>query len=145
MPQDRVEGYEAGADAYVPKPFDPDELVTIVESVIRRHEELSDSNGVAVDDLKRDLKDIRHMLLEEGGAGSGMKGWVEATNVFLSPQERQILELLCEGLMNKEIADRAFLSTRRVEQLLTTMYRKTKVKNRTELVRWAISTGNVKI
>ena len=145
MPQDRVQGYNAGADAYVPKPFDPDELVTIIDSVIQRHEELNPSDSVTIDDLKRDLADIKYLLLEKGGGGRAMKGWIEYTDVFLAPQERQVLELLCEGLMTKEIADRTFLSTRRVEQLLTTMYRKTKVKNRTELVRWAISTGNVKI
>jgi len=145
LPQDRVQGYQAGADAYIPKPFDPDELVTIVDRVILRHEELNASDSVAMDDLKRDLQDIKFLLLEKGGGGGGANGFVEATNVFLAPQERQVLELLCQGLMNKEIADRTFLSTRRVEQLLTTMYRKTNVKNRTELVRWAISTGNVKI
>jgi len=145
LPQDRVQGYQAGADAYIPKPFDPDELVTIVDRVILRHEELNASDSVAIDDLKRDLEDIKFLLLEKGGGGGGANGFVEATNVFLAPQERQVLELLCQGLMNKEIADRTFLSTRRVEQLLTTMYRKTNVKNRTELVRWAISTGNVKI
>jgi DNA-binding NarL/FixJ family response regulator len=149
MPHDRVAGYNAGADAYIPKPFDPDELVTVIDNVIQRHEQLNDSNNLALTDLKRDLQDIKHLLLENGGGVGGAtnskNGWVEATNVFLAPDERQILELLCQGLMNKEIADQMFLSTRRVEQLLTLMYRKTKVKNRTELVRWAISTGNVKI
>ena len=57
----------------------------------------------------------------------------------------QVLELVCQGLMNKEIAKLCSLSNRRVEQLLTGMYRKTNVKNRTELVRWAVSTGNVQI
>jgi DNA-binding NarL/FixJ family response regulator len=143
MPQDRIAGYQAGADAYIPKPFDPEELVTVIDNVIQRHEALN-SDGIALEDLYKDLEDIKYLLLERGGGGVG-NGWVEATNVFLAPDERRILELLCEGLMNKEIAERTFLSTRRVEQLLTSMYRKIKVKNRTELVRWAISTGNVKI
>lgn len=143
MTQDRIAGYNAGADAYIPKPFDPDELVAIVDSVIARHETLNGAN-VQVDDLKRDLDEIKHLLLEKGGGGVG-NGWVEQTNVFLAPDEREILELLCQGLMTKEIAAKTYLSTRRVEQLLTRMFRKTRAKNRTELVRWAVTTGNVQL
>ena len=143
MTQDRIVGYSAGADAYLPKPFDPDELVAIVDGVIDRHESLNGAN-IQLDDLKRDLNEIKYLLLEKGGGGVG-NGWVEQTNVFLAPDEREILELLCQGLMTKEIAGRTNLSTRRVEQLLTRMFRKANVKNRTELVRWAVKTGNVQL
>lgn len=142
LSQDRIAGYNAGADAYIPKPFDPDELISVIDNLIHRHESLNDSNNIAISDLQRDVQDIKYMLLEKGGLGTNR---VANTNVFLAPDERQILVLLCEGKMNKEIADEMFMSTRRVEQLLTVMYRKTNVKNRTELVRWAISTGNVKL
>ncbi|EEC48642.1 diatom response regulator 2, partial [Phaeodactylum tricornutum CCAP 1055/1] len=131
LTQDRIVGYDAGADAYIPKPFDPEELVTILDNVIDRHRTLSEDK-------------IKYMLLEKGGGGVG-NGFVEATDVFLTPDEREILELLCQGLINKEIGERTFLSTRRVEQLLSGMFRKANVKNRTELVRWAISTGNVQL
>jgi len=143
MTQDRIAGYDAGADAYVPKPFDADELVTIVDNAIERHKDLNEEK-IGVDDLKRDLDEIKYLLLEKGGGGVG-NGFVEATNVFLAPDEREVLELLCEGLMNKEIGQKIFLSTRRVEALLTGLFRKANVKNRTELVRWAIATGNVQI
>jgi DNA-binding NarL/FixJ family response regulator len=139
--QDRIEGYNAGADGYLSKPFDPLELVAMVDGVIERHNIVSET--VAVEDLQRDLDEIK-FLLQKGGGGIG-NGWVEQTNVFLAQDERQVLELLCQGLMNKEIAEQTYLSTRRVEQLLTGMFRKVQVKNRTELVRWAISTGTVLI
>lgn len=143
MTQDRIAGFKAGADAYLPKPFDPEELVSIIDNSISRHETLN-GGTVGVDDLKKDLDEVKYLLLEQGGGGVG-NGWVEATNVFLTPNEREVLELLCKGLMTKEIASAAHLSSRRVEQLLTSMFRKTNVKNRTELVRWAVSTGNVQI
>jgi DNA-binding NarL/FixJ family response regulator len=148
---DRVDGYNAGADAYIPKPFDPEELVAVLENVIEKHASLSNAALVGIQELKRDLDDIKKLLLEQGGGGVGINGFVKNKDamdedvVYFAPDERNILELLCQGLMNKEIADRTYLSTRRVEQLLTSMYRKTKVKSRTELVRWAIRTGTVLI
>jgi DNA-binding response OmpR family regulator len=36
--QDRIQGLDAGADDYLPKPFDPDELLARVRAVLRRSE-----------------------------------------------------------------------------------------------------------
>src|ERR1700675_4410831 len=36
--QDRIQGLNAGADDYLPKPFDPDELLARVRAVLRRTE-----------------------------------------------------------------------------------------------------------
>jgi DNA-binding NarL/FixJ family response regulator len=149
MTSDRIAGYDSGADAYLSKPFAPEELIAIVDNVIQRHDMLAEvaaeqesKNNVKVEDLKRDLDEIKNLLLHKGGGGVG-NGWVEQTNVFLSRDELEVLELLSQGLRNKEIASKTHLSTRRIEQLLTRMFRKTGVKNRTELVRWAVSTGYV--
>jgi DNA-binding NarL/FixJ family response regulator len=146
--QDRIAGYDAGADAYLTKPFSPDELVAIVDNLIQRSTNLSvehtdTTKDVGFDDLARELHHIKTLLLHKGGAGKFGNGWVERTNIFLSTDERAVLELLSQGLMTKEIAVRTHLSTRKIEQLLTGMFRKIGVKNRTELVRWAVSTGNV--
>lgn len=143
MAQDRIAGYKAGADSYLTKPFDPEELLSIIDNCILRHDTLNGEN-VQVEDLRRDLDEIKYLLLEKGGGGIG-NGWVEATSVFLTPDERRVLELLCQGLTTKEIASATYLSTRRIEQLLTTMFRKTEVSNRTELVRWAVATGNIQL
>lgn len=35
-PHDRIEGFESGADDYLPKPFSPKELVLRVEAILRR-------------------------------------------------------------------------------------------------------------
>jgi DNA-binding NarL/FixJ family response regulator len=171
MVQDRIDGYDAGADSYLSKPFAPEELIAICDQVLERYQVessyyscgggSSDSNGnsndgncpqgqnldgisadVQVAELKRALDEIKDLLLRQGGGGIG-NGYVERTGVFLTKDERQVLELLSDGLMTKEIASQTQLSTRRIEQLLTRMFRKAGVKNRTELVRWAVATGNV--
>ncbi len=41
--QDRIEGLNAGADDYLPKPFDPDELLARVRAVLRRTEAMHPS------------------------------------------------------------------------------------------------------
>jgi DNA-binding NarL/FixJ family response regulator len=152
--KDRLAGYQAGADAYLTKPFDPDELLALVDSILERRNALaglqtardeSNSPRPTVQDLQRDLKDIKSLLQDQGGAGPGVNGYVERTGIFLAPDERQVLELLCQGRTNPEIAASLYLSRRRVEQLLTALYRKVSVKNRTELVRWAIATGQVTV
>ena len=40
MTADRTQGYLAGVDDYIPKPFDPDELVARVRNVVRRQDRL---------------------------------------------------------------------------------------------------------
>jgi DNA-binding response OmpR family regulator len=39
--QDRIQGLDAGADDYLPKPFDPDELLARIRAVLRRTESIS--------------------------------------------------------------------------------------------------------
>lgn len=136
---ERIQGYEAGADSYLTKPFAPEELLAIVDSLIERTKLFSE-DCITIDDLKRDLDEIKR-LVEAGGVGVG-NGWVKA-GVFLAKDERVLLELICEGDTNKEIAERLFLSTRRIEAMVSALFRKTNTATRTALVRWAISTGNV--
>ena len=53
--QDRVRGLEMGADDYLPKPFDPAELVARIRAILRRLAPLPYSNGaLALDDVELD-------------------------------------------------------------------------------------------
>ncbi len=59
----------------------------------------------------------------------------------LTERERDVLELLAQGLTNKEIAQSLFLSVRTVEAHLRNIYNKLDVTSRTEAVLWAIQHG----
>lgn len=56
----------------------------------------------------------------------------QAEEVKLSKRETEILELLCEGLANKEIADRLDISVETVRVHLKHIYEKLHVRSRTE-------------
>jgi DNA-binding NarL/FixJ family response regulator len=61
-----------------------------------------------------------------------------ASDVSLSPRERQILELMVEGCVNKEIADRLSVSIHTVDFHLRSIYAKLEVNNRSEAVAKAL-------
>lgn len=59
----------------------------------------------------------------------------------ISPREREVLTLVCEGLGNKAIAQRLYLSLRTVENHLAAVFDKLGVSSRTEAAVLAIRNG----
>lgn len=53
--------------------------------------------------------------------------------------EQKILDLVLEGLTNEEIGARLYVCRSTIRNHLTKMYKKVGVKNRTQLVRWALT------
>jgi DNA-binding NarL/FixJ family response regulator len=53
----------------------------------------------------------------------------------LTPQELQIAQFIADGLTNRDIAGRLFLSPKTVEFHLTRIYRKLEIHSRAELMR----------
>jgi len=136
MTQDRIAGYRAGADVYLPKPFIPEELLSIIDNVILRRQQMTGDKGKLVD-LKADMSNIKQLLRRNGSKV------VKATDVYLTPVERDTLELLCKGYTNGEIAEERGVSVIGVNRMIQKMYLTTGTQTRTELVRWAIETGYV--
>lgn len=52
---DKLAGFDSGADDYLVKPFNPDELVARVKSLVRRHRGEFDQSALQVGDLVFDL------------------------------------------------------------------------------------------
>jgi DNA-binding NarL/FixJ family response regulator len=67
-----------------------------------------------------------------------------SASVVLSKREIQILEMLAEGLSNKEIADKLFLSKRTVETHRQNILDKTNCKNSSSLIKYALCNGILK-
>ncbi len=57
---------------------------------------------------------------------------------LLTATERAVLAHVAMGMLNKEIAQTMYISTRTVESHIRNMLRKTDMPNRTALVRWAM-------
>jgi DNA-binding NarL/FixJ family response regulator len=58
-----------------------------------------------------------------------------------TPREQSVLDLVVDGLMNKEIARRLETSVRNVEKYVSRLFVKTGTNSRTELVRFALENG----
>jgi len=136
MTQDRVAGYKAGADYYLSKPFNPEELVAILDNAILRRSQMTGKNGKLVD-LKQQISDVKKILRRNG------KEFVKATDVYLTPREIEVLELLCKGYTNGEIASNCGISVITANRVVQALYSKTCLRNRTELLRWALQTGQI--
>jgi len=143
MTADRIQGYNAGCDAYLSKPFDPDELVAIVTNLVEKQAALraSGDDGVHnIADMARQIAEIKAMLVQRGTIGQTPS----PIDIDFTPREQSVLDLVVDGLMNKEIARRLDTSVRNVEKYVSRLFGKTGTNSRTELVRFALEHGLTK-
>lgn len=119
--QDRIQGLNEGADVYLVKPFEPEELVAQVES---------------------SLNQAKRMLNYSGGGNKSSMIQVPS-NVELTPTETKVVSFVSQGLSNREISEKLNVSQRTIESHVSNMLNKTNLNNRTELARWAMDNGLV--
>ena len=138
MTADRTQGYQAGVDDYMPKPFDPDELVARVKNVVQRQERLLTEAArfanADVGQMAKQITEIKSMLSH----GENTHSRKDDSIPNFTPREASVLQLVAEGLMNKEIARQLETSIRNVEKYVSRLFIKTGTSSRTELVRYAL-------
>ncbi|MDY6940203.1 MAG: response regulator transcription factor [Cyanobacteriota bacterium] len=118
--KDRIKGLGVGADVYMIKPFEPEELVAQVEAALKQASRL----------IERKVS----------GGENGPQLQVRA-NVELTPTEQKVVNWVARGMANREIAREMNVSQRTIESHVSNMLAKTGLHNRTELARWAIETN----
>lgn len=139
MTGDRIQGYQTGCDAFLSKPFDPDELEAIVRNLLARQQASSDAGSDATK-LQEIYQEIR-ALKEQIGQPAGMQTTPSPIRLDFTPREQSVLDLVAQGLMNKEIASQLETSVRNVEKYVSRLFTKTGTNSRTELVRFALQHG----
>nr|YP_009393196.1 hypothetical protein [Bostrychia moritziana]ARW61758.1 hypothetical protein [Bostrychia moritziana] len=117
MTSDRIKGYNLGCHAYLTKPFNPKELLAIVNNIFQQMSLLHSHTLSKVDNLVVNSIKVLHF----------------------TPREKNILNLVIAGYMNKEIAVNLNTSLRNVEKYISRLLNKTNTRNRTELVRLMLS------
>ena len=137
-------GYLAGIDDYIAKPFDPDELSARVKNVINRQERLLKEAArfadIDVSKMAKQITEIKSMLTDQNPLNQ--ENSIDIPS--FTPREASVLQLVAEGLMNKEIARQLETSIRNVEKYVSRLFIKTSTSSRTELVRYALENHLVK-
>jgi DNA-binding NarL/FixJ family response regulator len=110
---DRIQGYRAGCDLYLPKPFELEELGAVVRNLL-------DRSQIVQSELQIQAPQAADVTLD------------------LTSREQQVLALLTEGFSNAQIGDRLHLSPRTIEKYVSKLLQKTETSNRAEIVRFAL-------
>ena len=116
----------AGASGYVPKRAAPTDLVAAIRAVYSGEVYLHPSVAKT---LVNDY--IQRVQM----------GWERASYDGLTEREQQVLKMIAEGLMNKEIAEKLSISVRTVERHRENIMSKLNLHTRAELVRYAVDKG----
>lgn len=112
-----------GAKGYIMKTAEPDELRLALNSIVKKNFYLSEYiTGKIVGGLNRNLEQ-------------------HDDTVVLTDKELEFLKLTCSELSYKEIAEKMFISTRRVEDHRNALFEKLKIRSRVGLVMYAIKKG----
>ncbi len=124
-----LEAVRNGVDGYVLKDVDPAVLVQAIRSVKAGRGYLHPSLGVR----------LMHGVRRQQGTRE------ERAEDVLTAREVEVLHLLAEGVSNRDIAERLFISEKTVKNHTNSIFRKMGVSDRTQAVLQAIKKGWVQV
>lgn len=112
---DRIEGFRTGIDAYLTKPFEPDELLAVIASILSR--------------VERTHSQIARIVGKAEAERADEHFYDEA----LTETETRVAQAVSRGLSNKEIALEFNISVRTVEHHIRHILAKKNFSNRVEI------------
>lgn len=131
-----MEMLAAGASGYLTKQAASDELVQAIHTVAQGHVYLQPA-------LARWLIDDYQRLAAVNSPPSDTENVIGLD--VLSEREREVLELVAQGLNNAEIGERLELSPKTIARHRERIMNRLNLHSRTDLVKFAIRTGLVKL
>lgn len=116
---DRIAGFRSGVDAYLTKPFEPDELLAVVANILKRVESTH--------------AEIARLFGRTNASEQDL-----APDEDLTDAEWRVAEAVARGLSNKEIAAEFNLSLRTIEGHISRILDKKNFSNRVEIARYIL-------
>ena len=121
----------AGAKGFILKDSGSDELIMAIKSVVNGQNFYS--------------QELLRSIIVSLSTNSTPESSLVNEKVLFSKRELEVLEHICFGESNQEIAEKLFISTRTVERHRANLYSKTGSKNSVNLVMYAIKNNLVKV
>lgn len=122
----RLQGLRAGVDAYLTKPFEPEELIVTIKNILTRVIRTQTRNALAATGAYKEIKQSN--VTDSAAPLKSVSDLTEA--------EQRIAAQVAEGFSNKEIAARLKISVRTVESHISHILAKKGWSNRVEIARY---------
>jgi DNA-binding NarL/FixJ family response regulator len=118
---DRIAGFRTGVDGYITKPFEPEEMLAVIDSIFNR--------------IERTHAEIVRLV---GASQSDPANENRLYDADLTEAEERIALAVARGLSNKEIASEFNISVRTVENHISHILSKKAFNNRVEIARYVL-------
>ncbi|MGF1587768.1 MAG: response regulator [Pleurocapsa sp.] len=135
---ERIRGYQAGCDMYLPKPFELDELGAIIRNLLERSQIIHSELRFSQNEIIEQSENTPQESLKSWNAAVDLSQQELSEKLELTHREQEVLELLMKGHSNIEIGQRLHLSHRTIEKYVSSLLRKSERNNRIELIRYAM-------
>lgn len=126
-------GIQSGTDGYLPKDVEKDVLIEAIRKVKKGERYFNQAiTNLVFEDFYQKKK------MTSGG------GKVSLPN-DLTKREQEVLALIAEGMTNREVADKLFISMKTVDTHKANVLEKLGLKNTAELVKYAIKNNLISL